>query len=332
MVTRVKKAKVLKISKKQLAHLDKAEARKLAVFGMGLGLKSSFEMTPTEMVSWIYDNQESLVSTDVQACDADRLFRPGVVTYLVGLQAYLRGDGDIPEWNNDATPDAPTDAEIGNEDEAVGPSPLHEPHDDDGEGEAELVDFPDDEPQGEQPVQEKPKMTKPTMRAGTTAAPATFIRRGPAPAAVQAPVEVVEAVEEPDDAQDDAGLEDEAAPTSAPSNVGISSEDIHALIEMVSTTSERVSDLGDNIDNISTSVADQLTGLRAALDVQGLHRKVDHLGIEMREMSANLMYLSNSVAMLLNFWRPMGEPYSNLADVPDPSTYIDDLGDLEDEG
>ncbi|MBT3328160.1 MAG: hypothetical protein HN396_18200, partial [Gemmatimonadales bacterium] len=177
-----KKPKVLKATKKQLGNLDKAESRKLAVFGMGLALKPSFEMSPSEVITWIYERQDALREADIPSCDEDKLFRPGVVDYLMEVQRYLRGEGENPKWNEDATPDAPTDEELGEPANGVETSPLSDVDDDDDEP-AEVVVFPDSDDEEPEPApEEKPKMTKPAMRAGTTAPPTTFLRRTKAPA------------------------------------------------------------------------------------------------------------------------------------------------------
>jgi hypothetical protein len=341
MVSRKQKTpKTPKVTKKQLAHLDKAEARKVAVLGMHMGLQASYEMSPAEIISWMFEHQDALVTTDIEACDADRLFRPGVVDYLVALQQHLLGEGDCPEWNEGATPD-PEDVASG-DDEPPEASPLVD-LDDEDEDDPELVEFPDyDEQVGDAaPAKENKPMAKPTMRAATTTPPATFIRRGPRPsgaavvpapaaAAPEEPAELPAAVSSRDlviaaSAETSMVLKNTASAIVADEGPGFSADDMHALVGMVSDMSELVAEIPDLLGSVKEQASAHMDDMRTRMDVQGLHKKVDGLGVQLRELAATTTYLSNAVAMLVNFWQPLGKPYSHLADVPDPVTYVDDL-------
>jgi hypothetical protein len=324
-VKKPKKPKVLKVTKKQLGNLDKAESRKLAVFGMGLGLKQSFEMSPAEVITWIAENQASLLEADIPSCDQDKLFRPGVVDYLVEVQQYLRGEGENPKWNEDATPDAPTDEEIEPAD-GVETSPLSDVDDDDDEP-AEVVVFPDtgDDEEPEPAPEEKPKMTKPAMRAGTTAPPTTFLRRTKAPAPEPEP----EATPEPEPEPEVEVEETVASPTPTPVQTGLSAEEAHALIEMVGQTAEQVAEMPAALTALQAHLDGRVDDLKSRVDMQAVNKKVDNLTTQVRELAATAMYQSNAIALLVNFWRPMGEAYTHLSDVPDPATYADDVETAE---
>ena len=309
-----RKLKERRLTKAQVGFLDKAEVRKICLLGMGLDTKRSYELSPAEMVTWMVENQAAFLDVDLPACDTTKKLRPGVIDYMVEVQRYLRNErDDCPAWNHDATPESPHDVSAESSEPAEA-HPLTTVMDEDDEEEpAELVEFPETEITPTAPAAQENKMEKPAFKTGMTTPP-PFFRKTVSPVATHVP--------EPDPAP----LAAQAAPTPQGSQtVGIDPDELQALIEMVSDVAGVTRDLPAALADLKDHTTTRMDDLKSGLDVRGLHKKVDSLGVEVRELAAAVQHLHNGVALLVNIWRPMGVPYSSLADVPEPAAYLDDV-------
>ena len=159
-------------------------------------------------------------------------------------------------------------------------------------------------------------MDKPAFNTGMTTPP-PFFRK------TVSPVAPAEPASEPTPAP--VATQDVASPAQASQSGGLSPDEFHALIEMVSATAEQVAGMPAALETLSTQVDERFQDLKNLGDLKGLTKKVDSLGVELRELSAAVQHLHNGVALLCNIWRPMGVPYSSLADVPEPASYLDDV-------
>ena len=97
-------ARARRFTKKQLDPIHKAEIRKVAVLGMGLGATDSWTMTEKEIKDWVYERAEDFSTIDLQGESlgaALETWRPGVANYVSALQKFIRKEGDCPEWKDD---------------------------------------------------------------------------------------------------------------------------------------------------------------------------------------------------------------------------------------
>lgn len=312
-----------KVAKKTFEYLDKAETRKVAVQVMHHDLALSFRATTKDLSLWITENQRLLVDADLTILNPND-FRPGVVEFLMAIQDYLGGTRPTcPEWNEGAVPDDPTAPKEEEEDPTESHPLTTETDDDDDEEEpAELVEFPDYT--NTPPVAPEKKMSTPT--------PTLPMRMG-APAGAPPPIgfrpKVSSPIEEPAPAP--AAPPEVAAPMPAPpvaqppAELGgtVSPDELHALIEMVSETSQQVAELPQLITGVQDQLGQQMEGLSTRINPAVLAKKVDDLGSKVRDLANEVAGLSNAMLLMLNYYRPLGAPYATLAEVPSPDAYWD---------
>lgn len=296
-----KAPKPVKLSKKSLDVLDKAEVRHIAVKSMGLSPNDgAYKFTANELLNWVLENQELFAAADLTACQ-ESVLRPGVLKYVQEMQMNLRGEGPAAVWPPIVDAPQPDQEEQMDHDF----SELDEPivQDDEDEIEEDEVPTPRVEPVAEAEVPEPaeepaPEPPKPVKRVVTLPPPpakkATFMpvnREAPrAPAAQELPGSITE-------------------------NLG--------------NVNNRINEMCDRLDQVTNVLESKVQQIRSDITTHSTKARVDAVERTVKKLDQDMQVLSAAVLHLINTIRPWAEmginTFPNLESLPDTSMYGDDI-------
>lgn len=320
--TRAPKApKPIKLSKKSLDVLDKAEIRHMAVRAMGLSPNDgAYRFTPSELTNWVLNNQQVFAQADLSACQ-ENVLRPGVLSYMRALQANLRGEGPAAVW----------------------PPPIHEPPqpdeqetqmehdfsemDDEDEIEHELSEMDDDEMEqdltemgDEAPAEIVTEPTKPQ--------PESKEQEVTDPRPVRRPVVLPPPARKPGFAP---VLREPAKPAPAPEPA----EQPGIITENLSNMSNRMNELFDKLETMTNLLDSRHQQLKSEITTLSAKSRTDAIERSIKRLEETTHLLSTAVLHIINTLRPWAESgvatFPNLESLPDTSMYGDEVVHTEPE-
>lgn len=296
-----KAPKPVKLSKKSISVLDKAEVRHVAVMTMGLTNEGgAYKFKPAELIDWFLEHQDTFVMADLSVCQETHL-RPGVLQYLQTIQQNMRGEGPAAQW-------PPEGVEVPPPDEAQEEQMSHD------DTFAELDDEDD--------VPEEPaKPTEPTVEEAVepaTAPASKQIRRPVTPPPIGKPSFIP--------VRRDAVVKTPTPQVELPGTI----------TENISNVNNRINEMSDRIEQMTNTLESKIQQVRGDITTHSAKARMDSMERNIKAINTEVQLLSTAVLHLINTIRPWSESgiltFPNLASLPDTAVYGDEIVQEENNG
>lgn len=293
-----KAPKPVKLSKKSISVLDKAEIRHVAIMTMGLTMEGgAYRFKPNELSDWFLEHQDLFATADLSVCKESHL-RPGVRQYLETIQQSMRGEGPAAQWPPEGA-EAPPPEEPQQEEQMSHDDTFAELDDEDDVPETEEPATPTEPEPEPAPPPVEPTVPKPVRRPitpPTAIGKPSFIpvrRDAPAPA-VPAPAELP-----------------------------------GTITENISNMNNRINEMCDRLEQVTNSLDSKVQQIRGDITTHSTKARVDAVERTVKKLDQDMQILSTAVLHLINTIRPWADmginTFPNLESLPDTSMYGDDI-------